>query len=159
MACRIINGKKIIKLAGILLLTGFFYSVKAQGLKLDAQKLDSLDNFTGLTIHQDPRIYWVLDRRREVSRKINNSGSGYRLLLYSGTKRQDAYTYQTYFKQIYPNLETYLTFSFPNFKLMGGDFRAKDDAQKVSDHIKNLLSINPILIPQKIDLTKVYQGN
>ena len=100
-----------------------------------------------------------MDRRREFNRKVINSNMGYRLLLYSGTKRQDAYSLQSYFRQLYPNLETYISFSFPNFKLLGGDFRNKEDAGKVSDHIKSILNINPLLMPQKIDPSKVYLGN
>lgn len=142
-----------------LLLKFLFILLGLGFLKTHAQTLDSLDIFTGINLHQDPKIYWVLDRRREFGKKLINSNIGYRLLLYSGTKRQDAYQIQTYFRQLYPNLETYISFSFPNFKLFGGDFRSREDAEKVSSHLRTVLLINPLLNPQKIDLNKVYTGN
>jgi len=158
MVCRIIKEKKNYFFVFLLLACLSGFKLKAQ-ISDPSQKPDSLDTFVGINLHQDPKIFWVLDRRREYNKKIINSGIGYRLLLYSGPKRQEALTLQTYFKQLYPNLETYISFSFPNFKLFGGDFRNRDDGNKVLDHIHALLNINPILNPQKIDPTKVYTGN
>jgi hypothetical protein len=126
---------------------------------LHAQQQDSGIHFTGINIHQDPKIDLILEKRKEFGRKSSISPMGYRLLVYSGNKRQEANQDQTSIKQLLPTLETYLTYSFPNFKLHVGDFKTKEDAIKVSEAIKQVLSLNPIPIFQKIDLSKVNQSN
>lgn len=123
------------------------------------QVTDSSSLNNGLIIHQDAKINWVLEKRKEYSKRISSSNMGYRLLLYSGNKRQEAYNFLTSFKQLFPNLETYLSFNFPNFKLQGGDFKNKEDAFAVGEELKRMLQINPIPIPQKIDLSKAYSAN
>lgn len=123
------------------------------------QSPDSLNSFKGLRITQDPRIYQILDYRREEGKKLYTFNQGYRILLYSGTKRQEALVNQVSFKELYPKLETYLTYSFPNFRLQVGDFRSREDAQKISELLKAQLPVNPIVMPQKIDPTKVYTPN
>jgi len=124
--------------------------------KSTAQKIDSTLNFSGIIIDQDPKIPLILERRLEINRRYYNAGFGYRILLYSGNKRQEAYNYQSNFKMLFPNLETYLSFNFPNFKLLGGDFRNRDDAQKIANQVKKLMPLSPVCMPGKIDPNKAY---
>ncbi len=119
---------------------------------------DSLQMVHYFNLHQDSKIDLLLAKRMEYNKKSSLSNFGYRLLLYSGKERKEAYNSLTAFKQLFPHLETYMTYSFPNFKLQAGDFKLKEDALKIADEVKRQLDLDVILIPQKIDINKLYQA-
>lgn len=62
--------------------------------------------------------------------------SGYRVQIYSGNNRTDAYAAQSRFKQIYPNLNSYVSYSQPNYRVKVGDFASKGQAQSLMQELK-----------------------
>jgi len=124
--------------------------------------------FTGLVVHaraqghlvviQDPALDEVLARRIEYNKKAASSSQGYRILIYSGGQRQDAYNAQMKFRNTFTDKEAYLSYQFPNFKVMAGDFRSREDAVKAASDLKAMFPGESLLIiPQKIDVTKLKE--
>lgn len=62
--------------------------------------------------------------------------SGYRVQIYSGNNRNDAYSAQSKFKRIYPNINTYVSYSQPNYRVKAGDFTSKAQAQGLMEELK-----------------------
>lgn len=111
-----------------------------------------------LEISQDPRLDVVMNKRIEFNRKLALSPQGFRIVLYSGRVRQDAYAIQEKFKRAYPDQEAYLTFAFPNFKINAGDYKSREQALQMLSALKDLFADQSLLIvPQKIDLLKAYE--
>lgn len=125
------------------------------GLKSQAQNTVEKSAST-LHVNQDPRLDDLIARRIEFNKRLSVSSQGFRILIYSGKQRQAAYSAQGLFKRSYPDQETYLTYAFPNFRVTAGDYKTKEDASRMLTELEKLLNDQSLLIvPQKIDLTKV----
>lgn len=97
-----------------------------------------------VVVIKDPRIDSLIARRLELG-KVNNSGSsvsalGFRVQIFSGLSRDDAYSEQTKFKTRYPNVRTYISYTQPNYRVRVGDFRTKLEAQKFLNELKKYYS-------------------
>jgi len=83
---------------------------------------------------KDPQIDSLISKRLALSRvsTIGNSLTikGFRVQIFSGLGREDAYAEQTRFKSLYPNITSYVSYMQPNYRLRVGDFRTKLEAQK-----------------------------
>ncbi len=61
---------------------------------------------------------------------------GYRVQIYSGSSRSEAYSAQARFKQIYSDLNTYLSYEQPNYRVKVGDFTSRAQAQGLMNQLK-----------------------
>ncbi len=61
---------------------------------------------------------------------------GYRVQIYSGSNRNDAYDAQARFKQVYKDLNTYVGYEQPNYRVKVGDFRSRSQAQALANQLK-----------------------
>lgn len=61
---------------------------------------------------------------------------GYRVQVYFGTDRKEAYKIQEKVKQLYPNFENYISYNLPNYRIKVGDFRNRLEAQKLVSELK-----------------------
>lgn len=62
--------------------------------------------------------------------------SGFRVQIYSGNNRNDAYSAQARFRRIYPNINTYLSYTQPNYRVKVGDFAQRAQAQSLMQELK-----------------------
>lgn len=65
------------------------------------------------------------------------SSSGYRIQIYSGSNRREAYNIQDRFQNEYPGVRTYITYRSPNFKVHAGDFRTRMEAEKMARDLRD----------------------
>ncbi|QNL50646.1 SPOR domain-containing protein [Olivibacter sp. SDN3] len=72
------------------------------------------------------------------------TANGYRVQIYSGTNRSDAYAAQAKFKHIYKDLNTYLGYEQPNYRVKVGDFTNRSHAQALMNQLKK--SFNSVFI-------------
>ena len=93
-------------------------------------------------ITKDPKIDVLIARRLELSKNGQSASqiNGFRIQIYSGSERQVAYTEQSRFKSLYPQVFTYLNYIQPNYKVQIGDFRTRMDAEKFMNTIKQNFS-------------------
>ena len=93
-------------------------------------------------ITKDPKIDVLIARRLELSKNGQSASqiNGFRIQIYSGSERQVAYTEQSRFKSLYPQVFTYLNYIQPNYKVQVGDFRTRMDAEKFMNAIKQNFS-------------------
>lgn len=118
---------------GCTLILGSF-TVKAQvSGTIDVSKdtlITILQNFraeneinptTTRTVSLGPR---VLDKSKatRVKRK------GFRVQIYSGSNRNDAQTTQAQFKSLHPEMEAYMAYHEPNYRVKVGDFTSRVEA-------------------------------
>jgi len=54
---------------------------------------------------------------------------GFRVQIYSGPSRNEAYAAQARFQQQYENIATYVSYTQPNYRVKVGDFRSRSEAQ------------------------------
>ena len=91
------------------------------------------DNGGRLTVNQDERLNELV--RRHISINKQEEGiHGYRIRIFSESgqlARPNATNVRAKFFNKYPDIETYLVYDAPNFKVYVGDFRTRSEALKV----------------------------
>jgi len=106
---------------------------------------------------KDPRIDTLAARRAE----LNKAGSadaaslnGYRVQIYTGADRKEAYNTQAKFQEEFPDIRTYVIYSEPNFKVRAGDFRTRMEAEKLQEELKKWFT-GMFIISEKINPPKL----
>jgi hypothetical protein len=116
-----------------------------------------------VTVVKDPLIDSLIVRRIALSKAVNPNGSsivvyGYRVQVFFGADRREAYDQQAKFKDLYPDLNTYLSYTQPNYKVRVGDFRSRAEAQRL---LNDLRSVFPTLFifSERINAIKADEQN
>ncbi len=93
-----------------------------------------------VVVIKDPQIDSLISRRLALSRAGNAGNNvtseGFRVQIFSGLKREDAYSAQSKFKSLYPGIASYVSYVQPNYRVRVGDFRTKLEAQKLVNDLK-----------------------
>ncbi|MGB4776605.1 MAG: SPOR domain-containing protein [Daejeonella sp.] len=119
--------KKIILTIGFL---GLFFCIPAF-----AQKSGTVE------VIKDPQIDSLIAKRARLNKPVGKSPAtistaGFRIQLFSGSDRNKAFAEQTRFKSLYPKINSYISYTEPNYKLRVGDFRTRLEAEKVMNELK-----------------------
>ena len=100
---------------------------------------DSLRKELALDVVQDKKIDWLLNAHQEaISRE--RGMPGYRVQVYMDSGNQARLRTQrsrAEFEKKYPDVNTYVDWDEPYFKLRVGDFRTRLDARRFLEKIKN----------------------
>ncbi len=85
------------------------------------------------------------------------SSSGYRVQIFTGPDRKDAYATQGRFQNEHAGMRTYISYSAPNYKVHAGDFRTRLEAERLMQQLKGsytgLFIIRGKINPSKITTT------
>jgi hypothetical protein len=110
---------------------------------------------------KDPLIDTFIARRPSLNKNISTgeeTTNGFRVQIYFGSNRQAAYNVQEKFRQEYPELHTYVSYTEPNFKVHAGDFRTRLEAEKLQKEITGMFT-SMFIIPEKINPPKADSSN
>ncbi|HEX3386677.1 MAG TPA: SPOR domain-containing protein [Mucilaginibacter sp.] len=100
---------------------------------------------------KDPRIDTLAAKRAELNKSVGlGQMMGFRVQLYSGSVRKDAYNIQARFQQDFPDIRSYVTYTEPNFKVRAGDFRTRMEAEKFQDQLKRTYE-GTFIVTEKIN--------
>jgi hypothetical protein len=103
---------------------------------------------------KDPRIDTLAARRAELNRTLGTETiTGFRVQIFTGTNRKDAYNAQAKFQEEFPDIRTYVIYNEPNFKVRVGDFRTRPEAEKLQDDLKKWFN-GMFIIQDKINPPK-----
>ena len=97
-----------------------------------------------IKISQDDRIKDLIGKRKEVTVARNNFtvGKGYRVQVFSGnnqsTSKKQAFERDANMKRDMPEVETYITFKSPFWRLRAGNCRTYEEAHEIMRKIKEL---------------------
>jgi hypothetical protein len=108
-----------------------------------------------LTVIADEMLDSIIQSSVEAS--IKNPGmQGYRIQIYSNSDRKMANEIRTKCLQLYPDIDVYLIYQQPSFKVRVGDFRNKIEAYPVyRDLLKDF--DNVLIVPDRINLPKLIE--
>lgn len=98
------------------------------------------------------RLEAVLDTIARQNKAIRYI-SGYRVQLYVGNARQEADAAKSYIYQIFPELNPYVTFSQPTYRVKAGDFMYRADAD---DYLSQIRAQYPaaVILPERVEIKK-----
>ena len=108
---------------------------------------------------KDPRLDSLVAHKFGKASKNGNgfagySSFGYRVQIYTGSNRAEAFKAQTRFQESYPDTRTYISYSEPNFKVRVGDFRSRLEASKMARDVKAWFPLT-FIISEKINPPKL----
>ncbi len=109
-----------------------------------------------ITINQNDNISKLIQEHKTFNK--NQSGIiGYRIHIFfdsGNNSKSKAYSIKSQFMAEYPDVEAYIVYQEPNYKVKVGDFRTRLDAQRFQDQISNQYK-NAFIIKEMINLPKI----
>lgn len=121
-----------------------------------------------VTVVKDPLIDSLIAKRIELNKKkpttTNPTGPavgsqmGYRVQIFYGLDRKEAFNEQNRFKTTYAKLRTYITYKEPNYYLRVGDFRTRLEAQNLLNELKGIFP-TLFIIREKINAPELEEVN
>lgn len=124
---------------------------------LEQLEQDSTSNITSnLNIVADPRINELLEMHREENSRRKGI-EGFRIQIYSGSgdnSKQEAYKIKASFLSFHPNVEVYIVFQAPEFKVRVGNFRDRSEALALKAKIQNQFP-NPFIVEDFISFPNI----
>ena len=113
-----------------------------------------------VTVVKDPLIDSLIARRIALNKGVTRNGtpvvvSGYRVQVFFGNDRKEAYAEQARFSSLYPEYATYVSYTQPNYRVKVGDFRTRAEAQRLITELRpqfpTLFIFNERINPLKAD--------
>lgn len=105
---------------------------------------DAQPAVTGVVIHGDERLAVLDKKNKNIQMGVIRSGRGFRVQIYNGNDRNKATQTKVDFMKRFPGVRTYLTYVQPQFRVKVGDFRTREEAQKMYQQASTLY--NPCMI-------------
>lgn len=103
-------------------------------------------------LHVNRRLDAVVDTIAARNRNIRFA-SGYRIQIYVGSTRKDADDAKLYTYQTFPELNPYLMYSQPTYRVRIGDFMNRIDAERYLEQVRTRYA-SAVVLAEKIDLKK-----
>ncbi|MES3016466.1 MAG: SPOR domain-containing protein [Bacteroidota bacterium] len=107
-----------------------------------------------VVVIKDPQIDSLISKRLAISRAGGSRNTvtslGFRVQIFSGLGRDDAYSEQSKFKSLFPGVTSYVSYTQPNYRVRVGDFRTKLEAQKFMNDLKKQYN-SLFIFPEKIN--------
>jgi hypothetical protein len=115
------------------------------------------DIFRKLNINQDPRMEELVKLH---IRKSQHGGKipGFRVEIFFSSEmnaRQKAQSMKGEFLAAYPDINVYVTYVSPDFKVRVGDFKTRNEALKLMNEIQNQFP-KAFVVPDIIELPKLF---
>ncbi len=113
-----------------------------------------------VTVVKNPLIDSLIARRIALNKGVTKDGTpivvmGYRVQVFFGNDRKEAYTEQARFNSYYPEFATYISYTQPNYRVKVGDFRTRAEAQRLVNELRpsfpTLFIFNERINPLKAD--------
>lgn len=92
---------------------------------------------SSIVVTKDSRIDELINKQKEINLQ-KQTIPGYRIQVYFGVNRQKATEVKSEFTNKHLDVNSYLTYSQPNFKVRVGDFRTRLEAQKFLKDIQGV---------------------
>jgi hypothetical protein len=128
----------------------FVFLLSCISMFVHGQEKTTYNSDSSLIITRDPRLDQLIEKQREQNLS-NQSMHGYRIQVYFGGNRQKASDVKLEFSSKYPDVQSYLTYQQPNFKVRVGDYRNRFEAQKFLKQIEGGFP-SSFIVPDEVRL-------
>ena len=118
---------------GSLLLPAMLILNTTDGFAQDSAESNSI------VVHKDSRIDLLINKQaqinEETSRNSRKTGKGYRLMIISTNKRDEAIAAKTKIYTYFPELKAYLWHQSPYYKVKAGNFKDRKEAEAYQEKV------------------------
>lgn len=89
-------------------------------------------------ILQQKRIEYATTPEHELAKRPGTKGTalGFRVQIYTGPSRNEAYAVQARFQRMHSDISTYVSYTQPNYRVKVGDFRSRSEAQALMRELR-----------------------
>lgn len=133
----------------VLLTVLFSFTAFSQTDSLARNYSDS----NSVIVHKDPRIDLLVKKQISINdittREGRKTDKGFRLMIISTPKRDEAMAAKTRVYTFFPELKAYLWYQSPYFRLKAGNFKDRKDAESYQKRL-NLYFPNGVFIMNDI---------
>ena len=106
-------------------------------------------------VYADPKLNEdIYLKQRLKNPEKETEFPGYRIQVFFGSDRTDANKIKAEFVEKYPDVDVYVVYESPNFKVRVGNFRNKIEAQKLLHDVKQKYD-GAFIVPDKIKFPKL----
>jgi len=103
---------------------------------------------------KDSRVDTLIAKRAELNKATGAElVNGFRVQIFTGANRKDAYSAQAKFQEEFPDIRSYVIYNEPNFKVRAGDFSTRMEAEKLQNELKKWFT-GTFIISEKINQPK-----
>ena len=131
----------------LFLLLSFVFAINAS-----AQS----DTSGSVVVHKDPRVDLLVKKQASINitskKSVGRTMRGYRLLDLNTNKREDAISAKTKVYTYFPELKAYLVYQAPFFRLKAGNFKTRDEAEKIRKQMTPLFPKGVFIVNDTIEV-------
>ena len=124
-----------------------------------AQNDSTVHDSITVIVHKDPRVDLLIKKQVSIndvtSRDSRKTDKGFRLMIISTTKRDEAIAAKTKVYTYFPELKAYLWYQSPYFRVKAGNFKDRKDAESYQKRL-NIYFPNGVFIMK--DVIEVKPG-
>jgi hypothetical protein len=131
----------------LFLLLSFVFAISA---------LAQSDTSGSVVVHKDPRVDLLVKKQASINitskKSVGRTMRGYRLLVLNTNKREDAINAKTKVYTYFPELKAYLVYQAPFFRLKAGNFKTRDEAEKIRKQMTPLFPKGVFIVNDTIEV-------
>ncbi|MCE6989086.1 SPOR domain-containing protein [Dyadobacter sp. CY323] len=103
-------------------------------------------------LYVNKRLETVLDTLSKHNKSIRYI-NGFRIQIYVGNVRQEADAAKSYIYQAFPDLNPYVSYTQPTYRVKAGDFMYRSDAEQYLDLIREQYS-SAVILSDRVDIKR-----
>ena len=115
-----------------------------------------------VTVHKDPRLDLLVKKQATInevtSRDSRRTDKGFRLMIISTNKRDEALAAKTKVYTFFPQLKAYLWYQSPYFRVKAGNFKDKKEAEEWQRKLNVHFPKGVFIMPDIIEVKPVKPG-
>lgn len=112
-------------------------------------------------VQRDPRVDQLVDFQVQANRDALKGKTvieqGYRIMVITTNKRDQAMDVKSRLMKSYPDQKTYLFYQSPHFRVQFGNFRSLKDAEKMKAELEPEYGKSVFIAPSKIEVKMEQQ--
>ena len=131
--------------------------LKQKPEEVPSEKKPAADKISGKSLSVNKKLEAVLDTMASQNKSIKYI-NGFRIQLYVGNVRQEADAAKSYIYQAFPDLNPYMSYTQPTYRVKAGDFMYRSDAELYLEQIREQYSSATILA-DRVEIKKSLMLN
>jgi hypothetical protein len=120
------------------------------------------NSFKNITVQKDTRLDALVKKSRDINEEVYyktiKNLPGYRVQVINTNDRTKALDIKTRLLSDFPDEKTYLLYHSPYFKIQMGNFRTREDAEKLMKRIKAFYPSGVFIVPSRIEIRPSKDG-
>jgi hypothetical protein len=130
----------------------FEYAEPAVTKKTESKPVDNAYKNSDKPLNVNKKLQTVLDTLAQQNKAIRYI-SGFRIQLYVGNVRQEADNAKSYIYQSFPDLNPYVSYSQPTYRVKAGDFMYRSDAEQYLEQIRGQYS-SAVILADRVEIKR-----